>query len=156
MRSYIYGLLGVLTFVAIVWATSRDSKQGEFVTFGGTTAYDTLKSNDTAIYVMFNEHTNSVSPYVNILFDKTGTADTTIRVTINQSMDGVNYLPVLAGASQSAYAKTISYTSDTRTQWSFITDTANFEGRYLQFVFISKPKTGYKMRLSGSVKFNIK
>jgi hypothetical protein len=84
--------------------------------------------------------------------------DTTITMTMLQSMDGITYYAVDSGSimhSKTAFSTTLAKAATTK----YISGEENnvyFDGKYLKLMFIAKTKTGFKKILSGYAKFNVR
>jgi hypothetical protein len=134
--------------------TASVVNQGEYVQFDATLT-DTLKSNDTVTYVFPVTHVNGIYPIIDLREKLKSTGDTTIAMTVYESMDGITYYAVNAGSSPSAYTKTLAK-SVTGIEYNGASDVVWFESRYLKLMFVSPARTGFKKILSGYIKFTIK
>lgn len=128
---------------------------GKYIAFNSNKA-DTLKTNDTISYVFVCQHQQSVNPIID-LRPLLVAADTTIALSVFESMDGVTYYNCNYGAvgTSTQYTKTVAKGS-TNIEYNGASDAIWFEARYLKLMFISKPKSGFKKILSGYVKMNIR
>ena len=132
---------------------SYNLKQGEYVQFNSAKT-DTLKSGDSIAYVFRISRSNSITPIID-LRPLVIANDTTIALTVLESIDGITYYAVNAGTSPSAYTKTVAKGS-TAIEYNGASDVVWYEGRYLKLLFIAKTKSGFKKVLSGYVGANIK
>ena len=117
--------------------------------------FDTLKSNDTLAYVIPVTHANLVLPLVQQKF-KLVAGDTTVTVKFFESIDNITYYAVVAGASPSAYTKTVTATNNYSAEYNGNVDLEYFDAIYLKIMYISKTKSTLKTIPYGYIKFNVK
>jgi len=132
------------------------SQTATYQSFGNTAA-DTIRAADTLSYKFSVDHTNMITPYIQLKWTKILAANPTVTVAFFQSNDNINYKPILKGKYLSSYTKTLSPTATTNYDISLRNDTASFEGRWVKMQIITSSSTASttKAGVGGTVKFNI-
>jgi hypothetical protein len=114
---------------------------------------DTLKSGDTLFYKVVVTHDRVGFPYLSIL-KKVVATDTTADVTFWQSVDGThNWLQVKNTTSPTAWSTTLAK-STLATEYDFWQNVAWFRSQYLGIRFIQRVKSGSKVIVYGSVRYD--
>jgi len=139
--------------------TIKNVSAGEFVDWGGVNlAYrDSIKVSDTLEYVIPVTHTSIIYPYTSFRWYKVGAGTATLSVEFYQANDKtLSWLPVqyITSGALADYTKTLTISASGYYDWSFMSDSARFEGRYLKIVLRTTSTATVHGKIAGRTKFN--
>ena len=139
---------------------TKNVNQGEFVDFSGTnlTPSDSLAVTDTIAYIIPVTHVNLITPFLTTYWQKIGAGTAAVTVKFYQSNDptNANFVSVKKGKLLTDYTKLLTLSASGWNHISFVSDTANLEGRYLKVLFVTDATASVKGKLFNRMKFNIK
>jgi hypothetical protein len=160
MKNFILSIICLFAAFAIQAQTTKTlapMTSGAYQGFNSvTTAFvDTIKSGETYNYVVQVKHAEQVALAIQQI-GKVVAADTTVILTIYESMDGVNWT-VLQYNNSGSQGNLAALTLAKGALNQAITPDVSgcyLRGRFLKLTYVAPTKTGFKKILYGYIKIN--